>query len=83
MITNALPALGKDSILFGNTKVFMRNKAFMMIEKKFEEKVIEIILFLNLTNDFIYLYSFFYIIRLPLKIYVQIKFKELLIVFSK
>ena len=46
MITNSLPELGKDSILFGDTKLFMRNKAFVMIEKKFEEKVI--------SNNFIY-----------------------------
>lgn len=39
MIGNALPELGAENILYGTTKIFMRNKALIIIEKKFQEKV--------------------------------------------
>lgn len=34
----ALPELKDDSVLFGDTKIFLRNKALVILEKKFEEK---------------------------------------------
>ena len=40
MIAKCFHDLGNDLVLFGTTKIFMRNKALIIIEKKFQEKVV-------------------------------------------
>jgi len=39
VIQKSLPELGKDLLLYGKTKLFMRNKALNVLDKKFQEKV--------------------------------------------
>ena len=39
MMAKTLPELGTDLLLYGKTKVFLRNKAINIIDKKFQEKV--------------------------------------------
>lgn len=40
MLSSELPELTRELVLFGNTKIFLRNKAMAMIDKKFQEKIV-------------------------------------------
>lgn len=48
MIKNLFPNLGTNLVLFGKTKIFLRNPAQVTIDQKFAEKVNELKLFISL-----------------------------------